>query len=201
MLADAARSRVENRDVFNLGQNTPLPIRFAQVDLLLQLGLRPERIFFAIMPIDTLDIGRFPLDTMRVTSRGGLGYEPHLPARLAGRAIGLSRSALALWVRTNNHRGNPDYSPSDIHRTIEERLLEDLLHLFAALGGATNAAHVPVTILLIPDERQIVRGAPFGFQDTLIPHLARLGLDVFDPRRRTAGGGAAGDAVYSRRPL
>lgn len=182
MLADTARSRVEDRDVFHLGQNTPLPIRFAQVDLLLQLGLRPERVFLSIMPIDTLEVGRFPLDTWRVTSGGALGYEPHLPPGLGGQLVGLSRSAFALWVRTNNHRGNPNYSSSEVHRAIDARLLEDLLDLFGALADATGRSAVPTTILLIPDERQVVRGAPFGFQDTLKPHLARLGFDVFDPR-------------------
>jgi hypothetical protein len=183
MLADTARARMRDREIFHLGRNTPLPIRFAQVGLLLRLGLKPERIFISFRPIDTLNIGRFPIDTIRVTSGGALGYEPWLPPGWSGRAIQSSRILLASWVRANRHYWNPRYSIRHVHGGIDRRLLADILKLFSALADVTRSASIPVTVLLMPDLQQLLRGAPYVFQDTLAAHLRPLGLDVFDPRR------------------
>lgn len=69
MLADTARQALPGTRVFNLGKNELLPLRLAQVKLLLENGLRPERIFVALMPVDVLGLGEQPLATQRVTAR------------------------------------------------------------------------------------------------------------------------------------
>lgn len=55
MLADLAREKVQHRRVFNLGQNEELFLRLAQIKILLEHGLVPERIFAALMPVDSWD--------------------------------------------------------------------------------------------------------------------------------------------------
>lgn len=182
MLADTVRMNAKDRRVFNLGLNTPLPIRFAQVDLLLRLGLRPQRIFFSIMPIDTSRLGHFPLDSIHVTAGGGISYQPRLPGSWPGRLVRSSRIAFASWVRTGNHRVNRDFSLARARTAIDEPMLTDLLRLFSALSEVTANHNIPVTVMLIPDHNQLVEAAPFGFQDSLTPHLEALGFDVFDPR-------------------
>lgn len=182
MLADTARARVSDRRIFNLGRNEPLPARFAQVSLLLQRGWRPERIFFALMPVDVLQLGEQPLSTWCVSRNGAIAYRPRLPAGLAGGFPRYSRIGLAAWVRLGLHRGNPRFNKRKLYESIDPVLLGDLQTLFTSLGKEANGAGVPVTVLLIPSIHQVLRGDPYGFQDALTPMLERAGLDVFDPR-------------------
>jgi hypothetical protein len=50
------------------------------------------------------------------------------------------------------------------------------------LAKDANQRGIPVTVLLIPEHQQVVRGANFGFQDELQRMLNDLGFAVFDPR-------------------
>src|SRR5262249_20824210 len=70
MLADTVRQQLPDRPVFNLGKNEPVFLRFSQVQLLLDHGLKPQRLFVELMPVDLLTLGEQPLCTLRVTSRG-----------------------------------------------------------------------------------------------------------------------------------
>jgi hypothetical protein len=63
MLADHARAHVPDRRIFNLGRNEHVPLRFAQIKLLLDNGLEPDRLFFNLMPADLLILGEQPLET------------------------------------------------------------------------------------------------------------------------------------------
>ena len=62
-------------------------------------GLRPERIFVELMPVDTLGLGTQPLQTIHVTPQGALTYKPRLPGGPADWFIAHSRVALTAWVR------------------------------------------------------------------------------------------------------
>ncbi len=182
MLADCARAHVYDRDIFNLGKNEPLPLRFAQVRLLLDNGLRPERLFVLLMPVDVTGLGRQPLDTMRVTARGALTYEVRRPPGPAGWLLDHSRLALTAWARSGRHHGNPHFKPGRLYERVDAPLLADLRRLFAALARDASRHDVPVTVLLVPAYHQVTKGAPFGFQDALAPVFRGLGHDVFDPR-------------------
>ncbi len=182
MLADHARARVTDRRIFNLGRNEHLFVRMAQVKLLLEKGLRPERIFMLLMPIDLTNLGPQPLRTIRVTARGALTYEPRLPAGLLGWLISHSRTAFTAWARAGLQRGNPRFQQHTICRGLDEPLLGDVRRLFANLQRITAAHGVPVTVMLVPAHEQIMRREGFGLQDQLAPLLRAQGYDVFDPR-------------------
>jgi hypothetical protein len=182
MLADTTRAHVSDRTVFNLGRNEHLPLRFAQVKLLLARGLRPERIFFLLMPVDTVGLGKQPLDTLLVTRRGALTYALQAPSGPAGWLLENSRVALTAWVRSGRQQGNPHFDHRNLYKMVDPVLEADLQHLFAGLARHGKKHGVPVTVLLVPAWHQVVRGESFGFQDTLGPILRALGLDVFDPR-------------------
>src|SRR6185503_10025891 len=62
MLADTARAAVTDRCVFNLGRHEVLLVRLAQIKLLLEQGLKPERIFFVLLPLDIGTIAQQPPD-------------------------------------------------------------------------------------------------------------------------------------------
>ncbi len=181
MLADHARAGVVDHKIFNLGRNEILPVRFAQIKLLLEHGLEPERLFVELMPVDTLTIGRQPLDSMQISSHGALTYSVRRPRGVAGWLVENSRLALTAWVRAGR-QGNPRFNARTLYQQIEPELLGDLCHLFAGLARLAHKHNVPVTVLLIPAYHQVTKGAPFGFQDTLAPMLRELGYDVFDPR-------------------
>ena len=183
MLADTARVRVPQRMIFNLGRNEPLAVRLAQVQLLLENGLRPERIFVALLPLDLVALGQHRLADVHVTAAGALTYRPRNPGGALGWAIGHSRLALTGWVRSKRHYANPAFRPGDLVSRIDPLILSDVEHLFRSLATTTQRFGVPVTVVLIPNYEQITRGAPFGFQDALGPMLERIGFDVVDPRQ------------------
>jgi hypothetical protein len=182
MLADRSRERVRDRRVFNLGRNEHLFVRLAQITLLLDRGLRPERLFVALMPIEMLGIGSQPLSTIYVSSRGALTYRPRLPSPPWDWFVTRSSLVQAAWFRAGRQRGNPNFDRHAIHDELAEPLRSDLAHLFAHLAQRTRAHAIPVTILLIPSHHQVIRGAPFGFQDSVTALLQPLGFDIFDPR-------------------
>jgi hypothetical protein len=182
MLADTARAAISNRRIFNLGRNEHLCVRMAQIKMLLAHDMQPDRIFMELMPVDLLSLGRQPLSTIRVTSQGALAYEPRLPPGPAGWLVRHSRLAWTAWCRAGQHVGNPFFRAAPLQRRIDEPLLSDVRTLFAHLARVVENRHVSVTVILIPSQQQIVRGDPFGFQDTVGPLLRAQGFDVLDPR-------------------
>lgn len=182
MLADTLRERVPSRRIFHLGRNEDLIVRFAQIALLLERGLRPERIFVVLMPIDLLGLGAQPLATVQVTDRGAIGYRPRLPHGAGEWLFARSAIARAAWFRAGRQRGNPDFDSHALYDYVDPVLLDDLRRLFTRLKVRTDAQAVPVTVVLIPAYHQVLRGARYGFQDTVAALLSEIGYDVFDPR-------------------
>ena len=189
MLADVVRQQATEVRVFNLGRNEHFALRLAQIKLLLANGLRPQRLFVALTPVDLLPLGYQPLHTLTVTAAGELTYAPRWPTGLLESVVRASRLAAAAWLRSGRQRGNPDFDPASLRWRIDPPLLADLAQLFAALARVATAHDVPVTVILIPVHEQIVEYAGFAFQDTLSPLLRGYGFDVFDPR-----------AVFEREP-
>ncbi len=187
MLADTARARVSDHRVFNLGRNEHLYVRMAQVKLLLENGLEPERIFMLLMPVDLLALGGQPLDTLRVSGRGALVYEPRYPAGPLGWLVRHSRTAFTAWARAGQQRGNPGFRPATLCRGPDETMRADLRRLFTNLARVTHEHRVPVTVMLVPAFEQIMQREGFGLQDALAPMLRELGYDVFDPRAAFLG--------------
>lgn len=182
MLADTARVAAPDRHVFNLGRNEPIYVRFAQVALLLGHGLRPERIFVTLLPVEAQVLGDHNLDRVRPTARGAIGYDLPLPAGPAGDLIAATRLGRIGWVRGGWHQAIPGFNFKQVFRAVPESLMADYRRLFAGLAAVTARYGVPVTVVLIPAYEQIVQDPGFAFQDALGPELARLGLDVCDVR-------------------
>lgn len=181
MLGDQARANVADRRIFHLGRNEHLYVRMAQIKLLLENGLTPDRIFFNLMPTDVLLLGEQPLESIYVTSLGALTYRPHWPAGVLGLAVEHCQLLQTAWFRAGLQKGNRSFNKNRIYERINEPLLGDLRRLFTNLARVTNEHHVPVTILLTPAYHQIHCGASCGFQETLMPLFRELGFDVFFP--------------------
>lgn len=181
MLADTARKHVPNRHVFNLGRNEPVYVRAAQIDLLLEHGLKPERIVFALMPLDVAVLARHSFEMVKAGSGGAMVFEPRLPA-LGGSIVRSSRLALSGWVRADFQHAIPNLNPSVMTRRMDPRILKEVEYLFARIAEVIARLHVPVTVLLIPNHEQITKGAGYAFQDELTRIAKEKGLDVLDVR-------------------
>lgn len=182
MLADTAREHIPNRYIFNLGRNEFVYVRAAQIDLLLAHGLRPERIIFAMQPLDAAVFAHQTVEMVHAGPGGAQAFDPRLPA-VGGELIRHSRLALAGWVRADLQYAVPFHRPADLNNSVHPVIRAELRALLTRLRTVTARCDVPLTILLIPNYEQITRGAEFAFQDDTA-HLAKLaGLDVCDARR------------------
>jgi hypothetical protein len=182
MLADHARRRLPDHRIFNLGRNEDLCVRLAQIPLLLDHGLQAERIFVELMAVDLLILGEQPLSTIHVTRKGALTYTPRLPTGLGGWLVDHSALARIAWFRAGRQRGNPGFRRSTLYDRLGDPLLGDLRTLFGRLARTTQEHGIPVTIMLIPSHHQVLRGASYGFQDSVGALLSGQGYDIFDPR-------------------
>jgi hypothetical protein len=182
MLADHARVLTPDHCVFNLARNEHFLIRLAQIKLLLESGMQPERIFIELMPVDVAGLGEQPLTTVGVNPRGALVYDPTLPQGLLGPVVRQSRLAFTAWTRSGRHKGNTHFDRRALYQGVPPRLLADIAELFGTLSLLVQSRGIPVTILLIPSFDQVVGGASYGFQNQLGGLFRDLGYDVIDPR-------------------
>jgi hypothetical protein len=182
MLADTARERLPGVRVFNLGRNEPLVVRFAQLRLLLEHGLRPQHVFATLMPLDVANLGRQPLATLRVSTGGALAYEPRLPPAPLDGLVRNSALARTAWFRSGRQAGEPDFHYLRLHDAVPDGLRADLAHLFGGIARLSREYEVPVTVVLIPTLEQLLKGARFAFQDAVGPLAREAGLGVCDPR-------------------
>ena len=180
MLGDVVRDAVPTKRILYLKRNELLPVRLAQIELLLDEGLRPERVFVELMPIDTLPLVRRPLDSYRVTSSGALTFRPRLPPGIARWPVEQSRLAFTAWIRSGLH----ERSAGELCRRIDATLRGDLDRMFGHLARVTRSCGVPVTVILIPAHEQSVGDSPFAFNDSVTELLTAHGFDVIDPRDR-----------------
>jgi hypothetical protein len=182
MLGDAAREALPDHCIFYLGRNEPLCVRLAQIKLLLENGLRPERVFLAVMPVDMISLGPQPLASLHVTARGALTYRPRLPEGPAGWLVDHCDLARLAWYRTGRQVGNPQFRTAALTSSLDPVLATDLQKLFGKLAHLARQHHVPVTMVFIPGYYQVLRGEGFAFQDALTAMCRAQGYDVFDPR-------------------
>jgi hypothetical protein len=187
MLADTARKYVPNRHVFNLGRNEFLYVRAAQIELLLEHGLRPERIVFAIMPLDAAVFAQHTLDMVHAGRGGALAFDPSLPP-VGGSIVRNSRLALAGWVRADLQHAVPFYKPGEMVKRVHPVIRSEMRTLFGRIGEVAGRHHVPVTLVLIPNFEQVTtflyikNGAGYAFQDEMTKLAAEAGMDVCDAR-------------------
>lgn len=180
MLADTVRAHLP-RAVFALGKNEIVPVRFAQAELLLESGLRPERAFFVFIPLDAHSFALHGLDQVRAAPSGALAYEPRPPA-VGGALVRHSRLALKGWTRTTLHLNRPFAPAAALHDRVDPAVRADLRALFERFAPCAARHRVPVSVVLLPNYEQVCRGAGFAIQDALAADARAAGFDVCDAR-------------------
>jgi hypothetical protein len=183
MMADTARRVRPDQRIFDLRKNEPLPLRAAQARQLLAAGLRPQRIFFVLLPVDMLHIGRRPLDFIAVNADGALATRPRWPDPPWHWLVPESRLAAIAWIRSGRSDGDPSFEPRRVADAPSPRVRDDLSRILHHLAETSRRFAVPTTVIALPNREQIFGRAGFGFQDTLKELVQRAGLDFYDARQ------------------
>lgn len=181
-LADTARTQQSKFLVVNLPRaTTPVPVRFAQAEMLLETGLKPARAFFVFIPLDAHTFEQHALDQVRATPGGALVHAPRLPT-VGGALVRNSRLALAGWTRTGWHHSRPFAKAGALYDRVDDSVREDFRALFAAFAETAKRSRVPVSVVLLPSYEQVTRNAGFAVQDALAEEARAVGWGVCDVR-------------------
>jgi hypothetical protein len=181
-LADTARAKQSKFAVVNLPRvTTPVPIRFAQAEVLLATGLKPARAFFTFIPLDAHTFELHSLSQTRATPGGALAYEPRTPA-VSGALVRNSRLALAGYTRTGLHHARPFAKAAALYDTVPDSVRADVRALFVAFAETAKRYRVPVSVVLLPSYEQVTRTAGFAVQDAIAEEARAVGWCVCDVR-------------------
>ncbi len=184
MLGDAAQIALTDRRILYLGRNEPLHLRAAQIRLLLDNGLKPSRVIFALMPLDTWPYSQHSLDDIVVNGRGVVTYRPPIPATLKQTG---SRLALSAWLRLVQPLPSTATYTRALYSQVPDELLVQTGRMFDVLADSCRRHGVKGTVLLIPSHEQITRAFPHDFQDRMGEQCRARGLDVCDAIGAFAG--------------
>ncbi len=187
MLAFTARRALPEMRILDLQITGFLPLRAAQARHLLSAGLRPQRIFFMVMPVDLLQIGSRPLSYIAVSPEGAIATRLRFPEAPWGSFVTGSRLATIAWIRSGSADGDPAFRGRDIAATPSPRVQSDLSRIFGHLAETSRRHTVPVTIVTIPNREQVLGRAGHGFQDAVQALTRQAGLDYYDTSGLFAG--------------
>lgn len=183
MLGDTAQAALPGTRMFYLRRNEPLNLRLAQARLLMDHGLRPQRLIFAFLPVDAAGLGWQPLSSILVTSRGAVTYRVRMPAWPLGTLAKHSRLAFVAWVRSGRRTSDPAFRAEQLGSVVLPSLAADLHTFTRVLGEISRKYGTSVTVLLIPNREQIFGKEGFALQDAVAGMCRGEGIDCFDARR------------------
>lgn len=179
MLGDTAQLALPDHQMFFLKRNEPYYLRVAQLRLLLDHGLRPERVVFFVLPIDMLGIALDPSTSVEVTPGGAIGQRIHGPDVLI-RLLASSRLALTAWTRSGRHRLLPGYRGEDVLETPPALVTDELDKLFGEVASTAARHRVPVTLVFIPNREQVFGDGRTAPEDAYRAVAQRFGMDFLD---------------------
>jgi hypothetical protein len=165
MLGDMAQSDRSDVRMFYLRGNAPLFVQVAQLRLLLQSGLKADRVIVVLVPLDAVALARHPLTTISANQRGAIVYRsPAAPAPFQP-LLHSSRLALLGWIRGGKERANPSSQSRLITEDPPACAKVDLQRLFGVIGNVCRKHSISATILLLPNREQILGRAGHALQD------------------------------------
>ncbi len=182
-LADTAERALPDTRIFALRRFVELPLRAAEARQLLAHGLRPERIFFVMLPIDTVQIGKRPLSFIDVRPDGAFANRMRWPEQPWTSVVTGSRLATIAWIRSGRAAGDPSFNLRRVADAPSQRVQDDLSRILDHLAETSRRYKVPVTVVALPNRDQVFGRTGYGFQDTLAQLAQRAGLDFLDVRR------------------
>jgi hypothetical protein len=182
-LADTAEKALPDTRIFALRLHVNMPIWAAEARQLLSHGLRPQRIFFVLLPVDIAQIGKRPLSYIAVSDDGAIITRMRWPEQPWTSLVTGSRLATIAWIRSGRAAGDPGFSYRTLSDTPSPRVQDDLLRIFSHLGETSRKYGVPITVASVPSRDQIVGRSGFGLQEAIEKLSRQAGLDYLDARK------------------
>ena len=178
----AGQSLPSHRTLFYRENGDEFHMRIAQARLLLENGLRPERMFFPMIPVEFARYVLRPLSWVDVNRYGAITYRVRMPGWPLDTLLAHSWLARVAWVRSKLHLASPTYRLSRITESVPQTVIDDFELMLGALGELSRKHQVPATIVLLPDRRQVLGSSKFELQNKISALARKAGLDVFDPQ-------------------
>ena len=187
MLGDTAQNAFPETRMLFLRRNETLPLRIAQLRLLLEQGLRPKRIFFVLLPIDLQGWDKKPLASYFVNRTGALTFKITSASGAFSKAIESSDLIRLAWIRIGGHIYESMTGQSTTNNRLTSQTAEDLTAMFRCISDLSKLYNSPVTILILPNREQIFGKQGFELQDSVTRIAISTNLDVFDARSVFSG--------------
>ncbi|MDZ4286417.1 MAG: hypothetical protein U0984_00570 [Prosthecobacter sp.] len=182
-LSASMRARLKtHRILFFRESKDELHLRVGQLRLLLENGLKPDHAFFTLIPSEVSQYVMRPLDWVYVNRQGALCTNFNRPGEPLNTLLDRSWIARLAWVRSRLRNANPTFSPSSITEGVPAGTAEDFGKMFDALGELSRKHQVPITVVILPERRQILGKSSYALQATMTSLVKSAGLDSFDPR-------------------
>jgi hypothetical protein len=159
-------------------------LRIAQAKLLLESGMRPQHLFFTLIPLEVRNYARSPLSSVYVNRNGAINYHFRAPPWPWNNLIAHSRLALIAWVSSGLHNSDLLLRHSQVSEFLPAPVVNDFRRMFHIIGRLSREFHVPATVVIFPHRNQILQDdSKFVMQRTLESLGQEAGVNVFDPSR------------------
>lgn len=178
----ATRTMPSHRILFFREANDRLNMRVQQARMILDYGIKVDRLIFVLIPLEIARYTETPLSYFNVNDDGKIFYALRKPSRPFDWAVDNSRLALIGWVRARRHNALPNFRLSTITENVPETVRNDFRLMFGELGKLSREKGVPVTIVMLPDRRQVLNdGSNYTLQKTITALAKEAGIDIYDP--------------------
>ncbi len=159
-----------------------LNLRVQQARMIIDQGIKTDRLIFVLIPLEIARYTETPLSSFYVNRNGALTYTVRTPPRPFDWILRHSRLALVAWVRARRHNALPNFRLSSITENVPEIVRNDFRTMFGELGKLQREKGVPVTILVLPDRRQVLfDSSNYVLQKTMSTLAKEAGIDLYDP--------------------
>lgn len=182
-LSDTARhSMTTHRILFFREINDRLNMRIQQAHMILDYGIKLDHLVFVLIPLEIARYTETPLSYFNVNRQGKIVYTLRRPPRPFNWLTDHSRIALLVWVRARRHNALPNFRLSTITENVPQTVQDDFRLMFGELGRLQREKGVPVTVVVLPDRRQVLYdNSNYALQKTFAALAKEAGIDLYDP--------------------
>jgi hypothetical protein len=178
----ADRVMPSHRILFFREINDRMNMRVQQARMILDYGIKAERLVFVLIPLEIARYTETPLSYFNINDKGSVVYSVREPPQPFGWIVENSRLALVGWARARRHNALPNFRLSTITENVPETVQDDFRLMFGELGKLSREKGVPVTVVILPDRRQVLSdGSNYMLQKTMVSLANEAGLDIYDP--------------------
>lgn len=182
-ISETAREMMpSHRILFFREANDRLNMRVQQARMILDYGIKVDRLIFVLIPQEIARYTETPLSFFNINADGAVVYDLRMPPKPFDALVKNSRLALIGWVRARRHNAIPNFRLSTITENVPDTVREDFRIMFGELGKLQREKGVPVTVVMLPDRRQVLNdGSSYLLQKTMKALASEAGIDIYDP--------------------